>query len=212
MKRKNREINIFNMSALDLFASAMGAFLVLAVVALPYYLKVDPLIKKLKQCNGQLQSTQQQLQQCQAQNQQLQAENEQLQRDLAKTFLSVVILWPSEDDVDLHVTDPNGNEFYYKTDNRDRGDFPNSNAQLSWDVRTGPGAEVWDSASPEAGIYKVEYLLFNKRSRSSSVTVKGKLYYRDGFIDLPEKTLSDSGQKVIAIKVKLDSDGKVTLL
>ncbi len=211
MKRKNREINIFNMSALDLFASAMGAFLVLAVVALPYYLKVDPdLIDQLKQCKGQLQSTQQQLQQCQAQNQQLQAENEQLQRDLAKTFLSVVILWPSKDDVDLHVIDPNDNEFYYKKDNRDRRDFPNSNAQLSWDVVTGPGAEVWDSSSPESGIYKIEYLLFTKRS--SSATVKGKLYYRDGFIDLPEKTLSRSGQKVIAIKVKLDSDGRVTLL
>lgn len=213
MKRKNREINIFNMSALDLFASAMGAFLVLAVVSLPYYLKVDPdLIDQLKQCKGQLQSTQQQLQQCQAQNQQLQAENEQLQRDLAKTFLSVVILWPNKDDVDLHVTDPNGNEFYYSKHNRDRRDFPNSNAQLSWDVLKGPGAEVWDSASPESGIYKVEYLLYSKKDTSSVATIKGKLYYRDGFIDLPEKTLSRSGQKVIAIKVKLDSDGKVTLL
>lgn len=82
MQRKNREISIFNMSALDLFASALGAFLVLAVVALPYYLKVDPdLIAQLKQCKGQLQSTQQQLQQCQAQNQQLQAENERLQTE-----------------------------------------------------------------------------------------------------------------------------------
>lgn len=211
MKRKNREINIFNMSALDLFASAMGAFLVLAVVALPYYLKIDPdLIDQLKQCKGQLQSTQQQLQQCQSQNQQLQAENEQLQRDIAKTFLSVVILWPNKDDIDLHITDPNGNEFYYSKHNRSRSHFPNSNAQLSWDVVTGPGAEVWDSSSPEAGIYKVEYLLFSKKS--SSVTVKGKLYYRDGFIDLPEKTLSRSKQKVIAIEIELDSDGKVTLL
>ena len=211
MKRKNREINIFNMSALDLFASAMGAFLVLAVVALPYYLKVDPdLIDRLKQCKGQLQSTQQQLQQCQAQNQQLQSENEQLKRDIAKTFLSVVILWPTKDDVDLHITDPSNNEFYYKKHNRDREHFPNSNAQLSWDVEKGPGAEVWDSASPEAGIYKIEYLLYAKRS--ALTTVKGKLYYRDGFIDLPEKTLSKEKQRVIVIKIQLDEDGKVTLL
>lgn len=76
MKRKNREINIFNMSALDLFASAMGAFLVLAVVALPYYLKFDPdLIDQLKQCKGQLQ-------QCQAQNQQLKDENKRLKQQI----------------------------------------------------------------------------------------------------------------------------------
>ncbi len=41
-RRKNKEINIFSISALDLFASAMGVFLLIAIVALPYYLKVDP--------------------------------------------------------------------------------------------------------------------------------------------------------------------------
>lgn len=37
MKKKNREVNIFSMSALDLFASAMGAFMLLAVIALPFF-------------------------------------------------------------------------------------------------------------------------------------------------------------------------------
>lgn len=37
-RNKSREINIFSMSALDLFASALGAFILIAIVALPYYL------------------------------------------------------------------------------------------------------------------------------------------------------------------------------
>lgn len=37
MKVRNREINIFSMSALDLFASGMGAFILLAVIALPFF-------------------------------------------------------------------------------------------------------------------------------------------------------------------------------
>lgn len=37
-RNKSREINIFSMSALDLFASALGAFILIAVIALPYYL------------------------------------------------------------------------------------------------------------------------------------------------------------------------------
>jgi hypothetical protein len=52
MKKKNREINIFNMSALDLFASALGAFILISLILFPYYLKVDPKFieenKKLK--------------------------------------------------------------------------------------------------------------------------------------------------------------------
>jgi len=37
MKLRNREINIFSMSALDLFASAMGAFMFLAIMSLPFF-------------------------------------------------------------------------------------------------------------------------------------------------------------------------------
>ena len=39
---KNRKQNgVFGMAAVDLFAGAMGVFLILAMIALPYYLKVD---------------------------------------------------------------------------------------------------------------------------------------------------------------------------
>jgi len=47
-RRGSREVNIFSMSALDLFASALGAFILIAIIALPYYLKVEPVLKKLK--------------------------------------------------------------------------------------------------------------------------------------------------------------------
>lgn len=37
MKRRSREINVFSISALDLFASALGAFILIMVVLLPYF-------------------------------------------------------------------------------------------------------------------------------------------------------------------------------
>ena len=37
MKRRSREISIFSMSALDLFASALGAFILISVVIFPYF-------------------------------------------------------------------------------------------------------------------------------------------------------------------------------
>ena len=39
MHRRNREISIFSLSALDLFCGAMGAFMLLALIALPHYKK-----------------------------------------------------------------------------------------------------------------------------------------------------------------------------
>lgn len=39
MKPRNREINIFNLSMLDVISGAMGAFLVIMVILLPYYKK-----------------------------------------------------------------------------------------------------------------------------------------------------------------------------
>lgn len=39
MRKRNREINIFNLSMLDVLAGAMAAFLIIMVVLLPYYRK-----------------------------------------------------------------------------------------------------------------------------------------------------------------------------
>ncbi len=52
MKRSNREINIFNMSALDLFASALGAFIVLALVVFPFFPNITPeeAVRRLQMC------------------------------------------------------------------------------------------------------------------------------------------------------------------
>jgi len=35
-RRASREIEVFSMSAIDLFAAAMGAFALLAIILLPY--------------------------------------------------------------------------------------------------------------------------------------------------------------------------------
>ena len=42
MKSRSREINVFSMSALDLFASALGAFILISIVLMPYFLRVEP--------------------------------------------------------------------------------------------------------------------------------------------------------------------------
>ena len=80
MKSRSREINIFSMAALDLFASALGAFILVAVVLFPYFPntgdspeRVAEVRAQLAQVQSQLQDSQSQLRACETQRQELQA-------------------------------------------------------------------------------------------------------------------------------------------
>ena len=54
MKKSNREINIFSMSTLDLFASAMGAFILITLVLFPYVLNTGDSEEREAQVKAQL--------------------------------------------------------------------------------------------------------------------------------------------------------------
>jgi hypothetical protein len=41
MAKKSREINVFSTSAIDLFASALGVFIVLVMILFPYFGKTS---------------------------------------------------------------------------------------------------------------------------------------------------------------------------
>ena len=54
MKKRSREINIFSMSALDLFASAMGAFILITIVLFPYFLNKDESLERIAEERAKL--------------------------------------------------------------------------------------------------------------------------------------------------------------
>ncbi len=56
LRRQNRNIEIFSISALDLFASAMGAFILVAVILFPYYLKRQEVEAENQQIKSELQA------------------------------------------------------------------------------------------------------------------------------------------------------------
>ena len=43
IKKRLKEINVLSMSVVDLFACALGAFILIALILFPYYLKSDPI-------------------------------------------------------------------------------------------------------------------------------------------------------------------------
>ena len=62
MKLRSKEINIFNMSALDLFASALGAFILISVVLFPYFPNTGDSPERVAEVRAQLEQVQSKLQ------------------------------------------------------------------------------------------------------------------------------------------------------
>lgn len=213
MKKENRKINIFSISI-------VGAFLLIAMVALHYYQKSSPVLsqeiqqthQQLQQAQQENQQLQQQLNQCQTRNQQVEEQFTVCQKPLSKTFLAIMILWDQENvDIDLHVTDPDGNHFYFSKHNRTRRDFPSTTAQLTWDVTNGPGMELWESFEPKPGLYKISY---NYYAGGISTDVFSKVYFKDGAI-IPKTVRVGMGNKNQirqAYSLRLTEDGAVQLI
>ena len=80
MKKRSREISIFSMSALDLFASALGAFILITIVLLPFF----PNLNMSGQAQAELEQVQAELAQAQAELAQAQAELEREKAELER--------------------------------------------------------------------------------------------------------------------------------
>lgn len=213
------------MSALDLFASALGAFMLLTIAALPFFPNTGDspelvaemqaeMGEQLETANDALEQSQLELAMCEANLEDappiiltdVQNELESCQAQLAQTFAMVVINWSTGDDVDLHIIDPIGNEYYYAARN-----FPGSDAALAEDNTNGPGNEIWLSPSAMEGDYEIYINMFSKNDNNPAL-ITGTIIYRDGRIFLPDITISNSGEKPLAATFRVDAQGNISLL
>ena len=155
------------------------------------------------------------------------AELESCQRALKKTFVLVVASWESEDrsedgrwlrgpgnnDVDLHVVDPMGREFYHgKTTD------PDSAAVFEEDTIRGPGNEIWVHPNAEAGPYRICYMFYRDRlPRPSKPQVRGTIFWQEGKIKLPAIGLTNPYEKELpfqmhfVVEFLVDEEGIVSL-
>ena len=230
MKRRHREINIFGMSALDLFASALGAFILIAVVLFPYFPNINSSPEHVTALRAQLREMQEQLQTCQANLAQAQADLTQAQteltqaqtdltqaqadlqqctRELRKKFLLILISWGTRDDVDLFVRDPQGKIFFYK-----KKAHHGTPAKFEEDNTRGPGNEIWLHPQATPGRYEICYHFYDNHSGKNSVQVRGAYLTPAGRRALDTVTLSppnlgaESMEHVATIVI--DNEGNAT--
>ena len=63
MRPRNREINIFNLSMLDVICGSLGTFILLMIILLPYYKKSNiDYQQEIRQIQQQLEASRQQAQ------------------------------------------------------------------------------------------------------------------------------------------------------
>jgi cell division protein FtsB len=233
MRRPARNIEIFSMSVLDMFASALGAFILMAVILFPYYQKNRPIKQKLDAAVAELKRTQEDVDKTKAQGQKLEQQNNELKGEiqkvqlaqvelnqcrqgnsacliqLRKTFLLVKIEWSTTDDVDLHIKDPQGNDFSWDKPNRNGRDFPNTKARLSTDTAIGPGVEIWQAPAVETGAYQIDYVV--NKEPTADITVTGFFFDKTGKKPLPDRVLKKGQQRVTAGVIEIGADAGLTL-
>lgn len=141
MKIRSREINIFSMSALDLFASALGAFMILTVAALPFFPNTGDSPELVSEVAEALSEAQQELEQMQEELQQSQSELSEAQQEV--TDLSSELARISIPELDIVIClDVSGS----------MGDYIAQMKQQIADLVT-----VLDRLSPSVGIGFVTY-------------------------------------------------------
>ena len=215
--RRSREINIFNLSMLDVIAGAMGAFLIVMVVLLPSYRKqsAQQSPADIAALQEQLQSAQMELERVQSANQVIQTEAAeqataitQLEEQLKKTFLLIHIQWASVGhDVDLHVIDPKGNEFFWE-----QRAAAGSTGNLSVDSIIGPGNEVFTDPKALPGNYQILANLFNTHGQADQTTVAGIVMNRDGALTIPSTLVDVNQPMALMATIRVDDDGFITVL
>ena len=130
------------------------------------------------------------------------AAGRELERERRRKFLLVTISWEGTDDVDLHIVDPLGNEFYYKARTHS-----GTVARFEEDTIRGPGNEVWLHPQVTPGEYKIYYRLYDQHS--STVTVRGSIVHSVGRVELQPRRLRQEREKPRVATVVVDADRNI---
>ena len=144
----------------------------------------------------------------QIENQRGQIENQEDRiADLERRkFILVTISWGGQrgDDVDLHIIDPYGNEYYFAGRS-----YPDSDARFEEDSLNGPGNEVWLQPQAIPGRYEIYYNPFSLAS--SQVTVRGRVVHPASRQEFRPRQLTPNGRRQLIATLVVDDQGNLTV-
>ena len=234
MKSRNREINIFNMSLLDILCGALGAFCFLALTLFPYYgankssggasaAQMQDLQKQLNEAleaaskgdtSGVVDNLRKQMQEYQSelQNETAAREKAEMEKEL-RSPVAIQITWTGADqDVDLFIKRPT-DKHNEPSPIADKKQWPYIIGDHASDCQSPGCGEMWLLRDlPEGTLAEVYYKLVNlKNSPGGSSTVSGScLHGENDFVALPHVTLNASRRLVMVGKLLMQANRKLT--
>ncbi len=212
MRRKSGELNIFSMSALDLFASALGAFILITLILMPYYKKevpsetpttcpVCPTFTCGEMCPmptipeptvcPEIVPTPTPV--CEPTP----------TTELVDNLMVYNMRWNVSGDIDLHVYTPDGHFSY------ENPTLPGAPGEMTLDNIDGGenSLEIWMSYSPTPGDYKI----CHKNLASQTITVVGVLNKPSGPVAIAPQSVRPDAMEC-PLRFRIDSDYTFTQL
>lgn len=166
--------------------------------------------RQIEEQQRQIEEQQRQIEEQQAQARERQrqiGEQEDRIADLERRkFMIVTISWggQSGDDVDLHVVDPNGREYYFS-----QRSYPGSDARFEEDSLNGPGNELWLQPRLTVGEYRIYYNPYSLES--GSVEVRGRIVHSTAGHELRSRRLIAGGPRQLVAVVVVDGQSNITV-
>lgn len=238
MKRRNREVNIFSVSLLDILCGALGAFCFFTIVLMPYYKPQSADAKDLQEKQNQMQQEvdalrrelanspdaqrllerlrdlERRIQETQGElnrkTQELQQVEQENRRLRVRNPVVVTMRWEAEVDADLYVRGvPLSGEVRAEPLDANKTQFYSVPGDMQIFVERGPAREVFLARdSPTSWVYEVYYKY--RGPGGGPLNVTGNYLNEGKMLPLPSVTLNGPGSAVMVGKIR-PRDGKVAL-
>lgn len=220
VRRARKPISIFSMSALDLFASAMGAFILLMLILLPYYEATtrEAEAPEPPKCELEAQSPPD-CPLCPVIEPKIcpKITPPRERVEVIDNLLMATIEWYDAVDVDLVIYAPGSRKYFWG-----RNRYPGLDAYFvddnygtikpERDQR--PLMEVWKFYQPIEGVYTVcgwLHVIHNfNPMRPSDVSFTLRLEKPTGAIEYTNMTFTREGEEICPLKFRMSADYKFT--
>lgn len=239
MRRRKAELTVFSIATLDVFASAMGVFMLIAVILFPYYMKNVDAISARDTARAEALAAQAAAAAAEADARQAEESARRAQEDAAdRVAAAEADVQSARDDAAQQEQRARAAERQLRqtfllvlinwstADDVDLHLRDPSGAWFSWerpriqgrpgslsqDVQRGPGNEVWQVESAAPGLYVVCAALFLPRT-AGPVRVQGDVYHQDGRLSLNAVMLAPQGDNRASpmAAIAVDDEGGVSL-
>ncbi|MDZ7755781.1 hypothetical protein [Rhodohalobacter sp.] len=163
---------------------------------------------QISELQEQVENVRTELSECEEGRSDCEADLEKIEGD--SQFLVVVMSWSTANhDVDLHVIDPDGNEFMYTNQS-----FPGVRGELTIDNTCGPGYEVWNITAPQEGDYEIYANLYSRSGCEGENPENGiadvTIYHRNGVESYESIELVNEQEKVLISTADIPGSGLIT--